>query len=78
MGIAADLGERRFEMFDFTLPVLMGIMPLYSARHAHFLHNEIPGITIPEAILHRMKGGKNFSIVAVAEGAMSLKEALHR
>jgi methionine synthase I (cobalamin-dependent)/5,10-methylenetetrahydrofolate reductase len=40
---------------DFTLPVLMGIMPLYSARHAHFLHNEIPGITIPEAILHRME-----------------------
>ena len=31
--------------------------------------------SISEAILHRRKGGKNFSIVAVAEGAMSLEEA---
>ena len=30
---------------------------------------------IAEAILQRMKGGKNFSIVAIAEGAMSLEEA---
>ena len=30
---------------------------------------------ISEAILHIRKGGKNFSIVAVAEGAMSLEEA---
>ncbi|GAB4569000.1 MAG: bifunctional homocysteine S-methyltransferase/methylenetetrahydrofolate reductase [Anaerolineae bacterium] len=40
---------------DFTLPVLMGIMPLYSARHAHFLHNEIPGITIPDPIMQRIE-----------------------
>ena len=31
--------------------------------------------SIAEAILHRMKSGRNFSIVAVAEGAMSLEEA---
>ncbi len=31
--------------------------------------------SIAEAILHRMKSGRNFSIVAVAEGAMSLDEA---
>jgi 6-phosphofructokinase 1 len=31
--------------------------------------------SIAEAILHRRKSGKNFSIVAVAEGAMSLEEA---
>jgi 6-phosphofructokinase len=31
--------------------------------------------SVAEAILYRMKGGKNFSIVAVAEGAMSLEEA---
>jgi 6-phosphofructokinase 1 len=31
--------------------------------------------SVAEAILQRRKGGKNFSIVAVAEGAMSLEEA---
>ena len=31
--------------------------------------------SVAEAILHRMKNGKNFSIVAVAEGSMSLEEA---
>lgn len=39
---------------DFTLPVLMGIMPLYNFKHARFLHNEVPGINIPDAILQRM------------------------
>jgi homocysteine S-methyltransferase len=31
-----------------TLPLLVGVLPLYSARHAAFLHNEVPGISIPE------------------------------
>jgi len=40
---------------DFTLPVLMGLMPLYSLKHAQFLHNEIPGITIPDPIMKRIE-----------------------
>ena len=32
----------------FPVPVLLGVLPLQSARHAEFLHNEVPGITIPE------------------------------
>ena len=36
-------------------PVLVGVLPLYSARHAAFLHNEVPGITIPEAIQRRVR-----------------------
>jgi homocysteine S-methyltransferase len=31
-------------------PVLLGILPLHSSRHAEFLHNEVPGITIPERV----------------------------
>ena len=27
-------------------PVLAGILPLVSAKHANFLHNEVPGITV--------------------------------
>jgi len=37
-----------------TLPILMGVLPLYSARHAEFLHNEVPGIVIPQAARQRM------------------------
>ncbi len=36
-------------------PVLVGVLPLYSARHAAFLHNEVPGIVIPEAIMRRIE-----------------------
>jgi homocysteine S-methyltransferase len=30
------------------VPVLLGVLPLVSARHAEFLHNEVPGITIAD------------------------------
>lgn len=40
---------------DFKLPVLMGIIPLYSLRHARFLHNEVPGIIIPDSIFERLE-----------------------
>jgi len=40
---------------DFKLPVLMGVMPLYSVKHARFLHNEVPGITIPDALFARIE-----------------------
>ena len=36
------------------IPVLVGILPLYSLRHASFLHNEVPGIVIPEEIQARI------------------------
>jgi homocysteine S-methyltransferase len=31
-------------------PVLLGILPLHTHRHAEFLHNEVPGITIPDEV----------------------------
>ncbi|MCZ2096551.1 MAG: bifunctional homocysteine S-methyltransferase/methylenetetrahydrofolate reductase [Anaerolineae bacterium] len=37
-----------------TLPILIGILPLFGARHAAFLHNEVPGIEIPQAIRARI------------------------
>ena len=41
-------------------PILVGVLPLFSVRHAAFLHNEVPGITIPEIFHERMRdaGGK--------------------
>jgi homocysteine S-methyltransferase len=39
---------RRFGPRGFPVPVLLGVLPLVSTRHAEFLHNEVPGITIPD------------------------------
>ncbi len=41
---------------DCAIPILPGIMPLVSQRNAEYLHNEVPGITVPENIRLRMKG----------------------
>jgi homocysteine S-methyltransferase len=37
------------------LPVLVGILPLASYRNAEFLHNEVPGMQVPEAVRERMR-----------------------
>lgn len=38
-----------------SIPILLGCIPLHSSRHAEFLHNEVPGITIPENVRARMR-----------------------
>ncbi|HYM83040.1 MAG TPA: bifunctional homocysteine S-methyltransferase/methylenetetrahydrofolate reductase, partial [Candidatus Dormibacteraeota bacterium] len=35
--------RERFGPGGFPVPLLLGILPLQSARHAEFLHNEVPG-----------------------------------
>jgi methionine synthase I (cobalamin-dependent) len=37
------------------LPVLVGLLPLASHRNAEFLHNEVPGMQVPESIRERMR-----------------------
>jgi len=39
-----------------NIPILPGILPLVSERNSEFLHNEVPGIEIPEKIRARMRG----------------------
>jgi homocysteine S-methyltransferase len=41
------------------IPILIGILPLQSFRHAEFLHNEVPGISVPEWIRARMRAAGN-------------------
>jgi methionine synthase I (cobalamin-dependent)/5,10-methylenetetrahydrofolate reductase len=38
----------------FGIPLLFGLLPLRSARHCEFMHNEVPGIRIPDDIRRRM------------------------
>jgi methionine synthase / methylenetetrahydrofolate reductase(NADPH) len=36
-------------------PILLGVLPLQSSRHTEYLHNEVPGITVPDPIRERMR-----------------------
>lgn len=47
-------------------PILAGILPLVSAKHATFLHNEVPGVFIPDEAHKRIESaGENASKVGV-------------
>jgi 5,10-methylenetetrahydrofolate reductase len=60
-----DLYAERHGKLD--KPVLVGVLPLVSVKHANFLHNEVPGISIPEGTLKRMqKAGEQASGEGVA------------
>ena len=37
------------------VPVMVGVLPLVSYKNAEFLHNEVPGMQIPEPIRERMR-----------------------
>eukprot|EP00008_Paramoeba_atlantica_P012591 CAMPEP_0201489498 /NCGR_PEP_ID=MMETSP0151_2-20130828/22842_1 /ASSEMBLY_ACC=CAM_ASM_000257 /TAXON_ID=200890 /ORGANISM="Paramoeba atlantica, Strain 621/1 / CCAP 1560/9" /LENGTH=685 /DNA_ID=CAMNT_0047875113 /DNA_START=63 /DNA_END=2121 /DNA_ORIENTATION=- len=57
------------------VPVLLGLCPLVSSRNAEFLHNEVPGMQIPENIRKRMKDvGRGPA--AIEEGVKIAKEML--
>jgi homocysteine S-methyltransferase len=47
------------------IPILVGILPIYSPRHAAFLHNEVPGVFIPEPILNRINNADDTAEVGV-------------
>ncbi|MDV2496549.1 MAG: bifunctional homocysteine S-methyltransferase/methylenetetrahydrofolate reductase [bacterium] len=45
----------RCEKIGLNIPILLGVLPLVSFRHASFLHNEVPGIEIPEVMRKRLQ-----------------------
>ena len=47
--------RRRFGPGGIPVPILLGVLPLVSTRHAEFLHNEVPGITIPDEAREAMR-----------------------
>jgi homocysteine S-methyltransferase len=60
------------------VPVLVGILPLHSLRHAEFLHNEVPGITIPDAVRARLKAAGESALRVGIEMAQELTQAIRR
>ncbi len=57
-------------------PVLLGILPLHTQRHAEFLHNEVPGITIPDEVRAAMAAAGERGADVGLEMAAALLEAL--
>jgi homocysteine S-methyltransferase len=40
---------------ELSVPMLVGVLPLFSERHADFLANEVPGIQIPQPTRERVR-----------------------
>ena len=75
-----DLGQLdRFlrQVESFRIPVVAGIWPLVSLRNAEFLANEVPGVSVPDEVVDRMRrasaAGKE---EALAEGVGIAREML--
>jgi len=40
---------------EHGIPIIAGVLPLESVRHAEFMANEVPGVRVPEAVLERIR-----------------------
>jgi homocysteine S-methyltransferase len=55
------------------LPIIVGIWPFESALNAEFMANEVPGVTVPDAIVERMRTTTSAE-AAAAEGVRVARE----
>ena len=69
--------EEFFERLGtIDVPVLLGILPLMSSRHAEFIHNELEGVVVPDAIRERMRAaGESGADAGLAIAAEQIEEA---
>ena len=54
------------------LPVVAGLLPFESARHAEFIANEVPGTSVPDELIERMRRARPDE--AAAEGVAIARE----
>lgn len=54
------------------IPIILGILPLRTARHAEFLHHRVAGIAVPEPVRQRMHSAAN----PLAEGIAGARALL--
>ncbi|MBE6393217.1 MAG: bifunctional homocysteine S-methyltransferase/methylenetetrahydrofolate reductase [Lentisphaerae bacterium] len=60
---------------DTNIPVIAGVWPLTSYRNAQFMHDEVPGVTVPDAIMKRMAAAPDRDAQR-AEGIAIARESL--
>jgi homocysteine S-methyltransferase len=76
---AAQLEKFFKRVGDTHIPVIAGIWPLVSVRNAEFLANEVPGVSVPDEVIARMRSANEKSKEhAVAEGITIAREMLDR
>ncbi|MEK6769159.1 MAG: bifunctional homocysteine S-methyltransferase/methylenetetrahydrofolate reductase [Gemmatimonadota bacterium] len=64
---------------EFRIPIVAGIWPLVSLRNAEFLANEVPGVSVPDSVLDRMRTAQDQGKEAsLAEGVSIAREMLAR
>ncbi len=77
-----DDGPKLLEAYEakhgkLNKPILAGILPLVSAKHASFLHHEVPGIFIPEEARARIEsatdGGAKVGVELAVELIQNIK-----
>jgi methionine synthase I (cobalamin-dependent)/5,10-methylenetetrahydrofolate reductase len=68
--------ERFFARAPSPIPVVVGILPLHSSRHAEFLHNEVPGISVPENVRGQMREAGERGLRIGIETAQALVHGL--
>jgi len=64
------------------IPILVGLLPLRSAKQAEFLHNEVPGISIPDEIRASMRAAPpaeqgQCGVAIARELAREIREQAH-
>jgi methionine synthase / methylenetetrahydrofolate reductase(NADPH) len=59
------------------LPVLVGVLPLRSQRHAEFMNNEVPGIRIPDRLMQAISDAPDDASALEIGLAESRKLSLH-
>jgi homocysteine S-methyltransferase len=58
------------------VPVMLGIIPLRGPKHAEFLHNEVPGMRIPDELREQMRrAGDKAADLGVRKACELMKEA---
>lgn len=60
------------------IPLIVGLLPLHSYRHAEFLHNEVPGISIPERARARIREAGERALSVGIEMAQQLLQEVRR
>ena len=61
------------------IPIIAGIWPLVSLRNAEFLANEVPGVSVPDEVIARMRAASEKSKEhATTEGIAIAREMLER
>jgi len=68
----ASARELAYATEHLDIPVVLGILPLRTARHAEFLHHKVAGIAVLEQVRERMTRARD----AVAEGAANARAML--